>query len=87
MNTRIAGVLSGHRLATTTILTVMIAGCVASSEVVHLKHPVKGDVIKCGPYQVPASKRASASVTAQNELRYCVEDFQRQGYQRIPSPG
>jgi hypothetical protein len=62
-------------------LWLAFTGC-ASSEVVNLKHPSKGDVVKCGPYTV-SGNIAAAAETAQNELRYCVSDFQRQGYERI----
>ena len=63
-------------------VAVLVAGC-GTSQTVFLKHPVKGDTVKCGPYTV-AGNLAAAAITAQNELRYCINDFQRQGYERIP---
>ena len=63
---------------------VLVAGC-ATSETVYLKHPVKGDTVQCGPYTV-GGNLAAAAMTAQNELRYCIDDFSDQGYERIPTP-
>lgn len=62
-------------------MSVLVSGC-ASSETVYLAHPATGERVQCGPYRVVGNANASA-VTAQNELRYCVEDFQQQGYQRV----
>ena len=57
-------------------VVLLISGC-ASSSVVHLKHPGTGDTVKCGPYT------GGSAETVQKELRYCVEDFMRQGYHRL----
>jgi len=39
------------RLMAAICATTIIAGCASlESEIVYLKHPVKGDIIKCGPY-------------------------------------
>ncbi len=63
---------------------VLVASCV-SSEVVYLKNNVTGHVVQCGPYtrggNIPAAQNATLS-----ELRYCVTDYQRQGYERVPQP-
>ncbi len=72
-------------LVSAAAIALVAAGC-ASSETVYLKHSAKGDTVKCGPYTV-GGNIASAAATAQNELRYCINDFQRQGYERIPTPG
>ncbi len=60
---------------------VVIVGC-ASSSIVMLKHPATGNVVQCGPY------RGGFGVAAENnqltELKYCINDFQRQGYERLP---
>ena len=68
------------------LLCLMLAGCIVSSEVIHLKHPIKGDIVKCGPYTKTGNIN-SATQAAQAELRYCVSDFQRQGYERIAHDG
>lgn len=68
-----------------TALLLAFAGCV-SSEVVHLKHSIKGDVVQCGPY-TKAGNINAATQAALAELRYCINDFQRQGYERIAPAG
>ncbi len=65
-------------------LFLFVASC-ASSEVVHLKNHATGHVVQCGPYtkygNIPA-----ANETTLAELRYCVSDYQRQGYERVSKP-
>jgi len=67
-------------------LCLAFTGCVVSSEIVYLKHPTKGDVVKCGPFTKTGNINA-ATQAAQAELRYCVSDFQRQGYERTAPDG
>ncbi len=65
-------------------LGFLMAGC-ASSETVYLKNPQTGDTVQCGPYT--SYGRLSAQEQANIEkLRYCISDFQRQGYERVGSP-
>ena len=65
------------------ILALGLAGC-ASSQTVYLQN-TQGEQVQCGPY-TNYGNIASASQTAQRKLRYCIEDFQSQGYVRIPNP-
>ena len=64
-------------------LTVII-GC-ATSEIVYLRNNV-GDLVQCGPYtnygNIPNSVASSRI-----QLRDCISDYQRQGYERVPSIG
>ena len=60
-----------------------LAGCV-TSETVYLKN-VSNQMVKCGPY-TNYGHIASANVTTHNQLRGCIVDYQRQGYERVPGP-
>lgn len=57
-----------------------VAAC-ATSEAVQMRHPETGQTVTCGPYTVTGNVTV-AEATAQRELRYCIEDYQRQGYVR-----
>lgn len=61
----------------TLALTLWLAGCTGA---VHLQHPVTGRTATCGPY----ANVAGWKYTAIAHERGCVDDFQRQGYQRVP---
>lgn len=63
-------------------VTLMLAGC-ASSETVLLRNAA-GMTAQCGPYQSWGNVNF-AQLQAQNQLRDCVADFQRQGYERTPN--
>lgn len=67
-----------------TLFTVLFLVSCASSQKVVLRHPATGEMVTCGPYLV-GGNIASAARTAQNELRYCIEDFKQQGFVRAPS--
>ena len=62
-------------------VALLISAC-ESSEAIYLKHPGTGDTVKCGPYTA-GGNIPHAQSTVQKELRYCVEDFIRQGYHRL----
>lgn len=59
--------------------------CAQTSETVYLRHRETGETVQCGPYKRAAAERAQAQASVIAELRYCVEDFQRQGYERVPA--
>lgn len=61
-------------------LAAILTGC-ANSEAVHLQNAA-GQMVTCGPYA--ATFIAESRLTAQEQLRDCVSDFQRQGYERTP---
>lgn len=64
-------------------LSAALAGC-ATSEIVYLKNP-NGAMVQCGPY-THYGNIPTANLTTQIDLRDCVTDFQRQGYERVPGP-
>jgi hypothetical protein len=75
------GRLSGRKRSAASIVPVAVAvgalflaGCVAS---VKLRHPKTGQEVTCGPY-------AFAFGTGVDNLNRCLDDFQRQGYERAP---
>ena len=61
-------------------IILMVAGLVAAcTSPVYLKHKGTGQVVKCGPYMVGAVSDAMRQ-------SQCIGDYQRQGYERTPSP-
>ena len=56
----------------------------ATSEIVSLQN-AEGKLVQCGPYK-NYGKASAAARTVQQELRYCIEDLQRQGYKRVRGP-
>ena len=71
------------RAAIIILMAIGLAGC-ATSETVYLKN-VSNQKVKCGPY-TNYGNIPSANVTTQNQLRGCIADYQRQGYERVPGP-
>ena len=65
------------------LMAIGLAGC-ASSEKVYLKN-ASNQVVKCGPY-TNYGNIPHANVTTQIQLRDCIADYQRQGYERVPGP-
>ena len=56
------------------------AGCATPSETVHLR---MGDsVVQCGPYDGYGGTEIAIN---EKRVRDCVNDYMRQGYQRVPS--
>lgn len=66
------------RLRGLALAALALAGC-ASTETVMLRNPV-GQTVQCGPYQ--GSSGAISRLVIQQQLRDCVTDYQRQGYER-----
>lgn len=67
-----------RRLLILFILALISAGCVTWP--VTLRHPQTGQAVRCGPY---FSAAAWATAQAWREVK-CIEDYQRQGYERVP---
>ncbi len=59
---------------------VLVIGC--STAPIYLKHKKIDEVVQCGPYTVTDS--SDDMVAAYRETQ-CIKDYQRQGYERIPS--
>lgn len=72
---RVVGALS-------VLCVVVLAGC-ATTTPVKLRHPQTGHVVQCGPYAVGRIGPEWAAVAVAQE-RGCIEDYQRQGYGRVP---
>jgi hypothetical protein len=70
----------GMRIA---LIAVALAasGC-APTETAYMKYPTTGKVVECGPY-VMRIDYANAMATME---RGCIDDYQRQGYVRVPGP-
>jgi hypothetical protein len=56
------------------VVASALAGCVSS---VMLQHPGTKQRVKCGPY-------AFAWGHGVDNLNRCLDDYQRQGYERVP---
>lgn len=61
---------------------VALMGC-AMTDPVYLRHQPTGRVAQCGPY--PSSTTVRASLALLQE-RLCIRDYERLGYERVPSP-
>jgi hypothetical protein len=66
------------RFSSVAFLLVLLAGCAATAAV-FLRHPKTGETVQCGPY--PYTGYTATAVAIQE--RGCIEDFQRQGYERV----
>ncbi len=61
------------------ILCLFAAGC--STAPVYLKHTQSGQIVQCGPFPT-GGVQAAAGALHENQ---CITDYQRQGYERVPS--
>jgi hypothetical protein len=59
------------------LVVTLLTGCTSA---VHLRHPVTGQTTQCGPY----ANIGGWKYTALSHERACVEDYQLQGFQRVP---
>jgi hypothetical protein len=64
-------------------VALALSAC-ATSETVYLRNPA-GQTAQCGPY-TDYGNIPSANLTTQIQLRDCVADYQRQGYERAQAP-
>lgn len=67
------------RMLTLVLLVLSLAGCMSTQAVV-LRHRQTGQVVKCGP--TPYAPAQAMAVTMEHIK--CIEDYQRQGYERMP---
>lgn len=65
----------------TVAVCLLAAGCSATMPV-YLKHIETGQIVQCGPFP-NLGMRATAAAFHENQ---CITDYQRQGYERAPSP-
>ncbi len=70
-------------LAVVTVAAVALAGC--GTGAIYLKHPVKGDTVKCGSYfePNPLFPGFSRCCGALKRLKDCTDDFKALGYERL----
>lgn len=55
-------------------MATLITGCVGA---VTLRHPGTGRTVTCGPYALKFG-------VGGDQLNRCLDDYQRQGYERVP---
>jgi hypothetical protein len=60
------------------IIGISVAAC---TDPIKLKNTTTGQIAQCGPYA--SDMIAGGDAQAQRE-RECIQDFQRQGYERMP---
>lgn len=60
---------------------VLLVGCM--SDTVHLRHPQTGVQVQCGPYE----ETGMTAQIAESERERCIQDYQRQGYERVKEIG
>ena len=70
--------MADSRLALLCVVSMaFLAGCTSA---VNLRHPQTGATAKCGPYYSLGGYYNVATIRE----RTCVQDFQRQGFERVP---
>lgn len=62
-------------------VAVALAGCL-TTDPVYLRN-MTGAVVQCGPYD---NRPVQSLSSAQHETQ-CIQDYQRQGFERVPKPG
>ena len=62
------------RLALVGVAALLLSGCVGG---VKLRHPTTKQEVQCGPYAIRFG-------IGYQELERCLNDYQRQGYERVP---
>ena len=65
------------------LMAISLAGC-TTSETVYLKNP-SNHTVQCGPF-TDYGRVPDANVTTEAQLRGCISDYQRKGYERVPGP-
>jgi len=62
------------------LMVIGLIGC--ATPPVRLRHPQTGHTVQCGPY-----RRLVLGLPAMILENDCVNDFQKRGYERLPSEG
>ena len=62
------------------LICIFVAAFTGCTSAVTLRHPQSGATAKCGPYYSLGGYYNAATLRE----RTCVQDFQRQGYERVP---
>jgi len=66
------------------VLALGLAGCAVTSETVYLEN-AQGERVQCGPYTGDIAVIGTPTPPGVR-LRDCIDDFQRQGYERVQGP-
>jgi hypothetical protein len=66
--------MGGTGLAMLLAVILLLAGCVGG---VKLRHPATKQEAQCGPYAIKFG-------LGYQELERCLNDYQRQGFERVP---
>jgi hypothetical protein len=67
------------RHAAVLALTFGLFGC---GETAYLKNPATGIVVTCGPYKLSGV----GGMAREAAERGCIDDYERQGFMRVPPP-
>ena len=60
------------------VILALLAGC--TTDPVFLRHPQTGKNVQCGPYYYISD---AVPYTVAVRKKGCIEDYQRQGYERV----
>lgn len=73
-----------HLLSRIAMLTVLVlSGCRTTTDPVTLRNPQTGNTVECGPYD---EKSLTAEMAA-SKRDACIQDYKRQGYERVKEFG
>jgi uncharacterized membrane protein YccC len=64
-------------IGTVVLVLIGLGGCIFVPETIYLRN-MAGNMVACGPYLTQGTGAAAAA--------QCVQDYQRQGYERVPAP-
>jgi hypothetical protein len=62
------------------VCLILAASACATGDDITLRNPISGQITKCPGY----STAPALASHAQAQQRNCVQDYQRQGYERVP---
>jgi hypothetical protein len=70
--------LTRERLIRAALIGILISGMVGcSTKPILMRNPQTGEIMKCGPYYPGGG-------LGYRRERDCIQDFQRQGWERVP---
>src|SRR5437773_812098 len=72
--------IAAGRVVAFLLMAAALTGCQTAP--VYLQHPVTKEIAKCGPYDARVAHYGSSV----ERERGCIQDFQRQGFERMAKP-
>jgi len=63
------------------LITLTACQNLTQTEPIRLRNPATGQITQCGPFPTILSTDKAQSLARE---RACIEDFQRQGFERVP---